>query len=133
MKTVIIFEGVNDIGNAKGNSETVASMLIAAYKEMIQKAKARHLKVVMATITPFKNAGYYSPFHEAARETVNQWIRANKSEFDGLLDFDELLRDPADPSCLKKEYQSDWLHPNPAGYKVMGEYAANELVKLKLL
>ncbi len=133
VKTVIIFEGVNDIGNAKGNSETVASMLIAAYKEMIQKAKARHLKVVMATITPFKNAGYYSPFHEAARETVNQWIRANKSEFDGLLDFDELLRDPADPSCLKKEYQSDWLHPNPAGYKVMGEYAANELVKLKLL
>ncbi len=127
--TVIIFEGVNDIGNAKGNSETVAGQIIIAYEEMIKKAKAQQKKVYLGTITPFKGAGYYSPFHEAARETVNEWIRAHKADVDGVLDFDELLRDPADPQKMKEELQSDWLHPNPAGYKLMGEYAAREIAK----
>lgn len=127
VNTVIIFEGVNDIGNASGTSETVARLLIESYKEMINKAKARHMRVYLGTITPFKGAGYYSPFHEAARETVNEWIRSQKKEVTGILDFDELLRDPADHSRLKKEYESDWLHPNPAGYKVMGEYASSIL------
>lgn len=130
VRKVIIFEGVNDIGAAKsGSSETVARQLIESYIAMIKKAKARKLKVYLATITPFKGAGYYSPFHEAARQTVNEWIRSQAKNVDGILDFAKLLQDPADDRCMKKEYaSSDWLHPNPTGYKVMGTYAA-EIVK----
>ncbi len=126
---VIIFEGVNDIGASSGNSETVARQLIESYEAMIKKAQAGKLKVYLGTISPFKGAGYYSPFHEAARETVNQWIRAQKERVDGILDFDELLRDATDSQKLRKEYQSDWLHPNPEGYKVMGYYAAEIIAK----
>lgn len=128
IETVVIFEGVNDIGAAsKGESERVATDLINAYDEMITKAKARNLRIFLCTITPFKGAGYYSLFHEAARKTVNQWIRSQRERVNGILDFDELLRDPADPERLQKQWQSDWLHPNPEGYRAMGEYAAERL------
>ena len=127
LESVVIFEGVNDIGNSKGNSEAVAALLIATYEEMIKKCKARKLKVYLGTITPFKGAGYYSPFHEAARLTVNEWIRSQRGKVDGILDFEELLRDPVETDRMMKNDQSDWLHPNAEGYKLMGQYAAEIL------
>ena len=126
VKKVIIFEGINDIGAAKsGNSETVARQLIESIQGMVRKAKARKMKVYLGTITPFKGAGYYSHFHEAARLYVNDWIRSQAKKVDGILDFAKLLQDPNDDRRMKREYASnDWLHPNPAGYKAMGIYAA---------
>lgn len=132
VKKVIIFEGINDIGNTKsGNSETTARLLIESYQNMIKKAKAKRMKVYLATITPFKGAGYYTYFHEACRQYVNDWIRnqGKEKKVDGVLDFAKLMQDSADEHRMKKEYVcSDWLHPNAAGYKVMGIYAA-EIVK----
>ena len=126
VKKVIIFEGINDIGAAKsGNSETVARQIIESIQGMARKAKARKMKVYLGTITPFKGAGYYSHFHEAARLYVNDWIRSQAKKVDGILDFAKLLQDPNDDRRMKREYASnDWLHPNPAGYKAMGIYAA---------
>ena len=127
VKKVIIFEGINDIGTAKsGNSETVARQIIESIQGMMRKAKARKMKVYLGTITPFKGAGYYSHFHEAARLYVNDWIRSQAKNVDGILDFAKLLQDPNDDRRMKREYASnDWLHPNPNGYKVMGIYAAD--------
>ena len=127
VKKVIIFEGINDIGAAKsGNSETVARQIIESIQGMMRKAKARKMKVYLGTITPFKGAGYYSHFHEAARLYVNDWIRNQAKNVDGILDFAKLLQDPNDDRRMKREYASnDWLHPNPAGYKAMGIYAAD--------
>ena len=126
VKKVIIFEGVNDIGAARsGSSETVARQIIESIQGMVKKAKARKMKVYLGTITPFKGAGYYTHFHEAARLYVNDWIRSQARNVDGILDFAKLLQDPNDDRRMKREYASnDWLHPNPAGYKAMGIYAA---------
>ena len=127
VKKVIIFEGINDIGAARsGSSETVARQIIESIQGMVRKAKARKMKVYLGTITPFKGAGYYSHFHEAARLYVNDWIRSQAKKVDGILDFAKLLQDPNDDRRMKREYASnDWLHPNPAGYKAMGIYAAD--------
>ncbi len=127
VKKVVIFEGVNDIGTARsGSSETVARQIIESIQGMVKKAKARKMKVYLGTITPFKGAGYYSHFHEAARLYVNDWIRSQAKNVDGILDFAKLLQDPNDDRRMKREYASnDWLHPNPAGYKAMGIYAAD--------
>lgn len=127
VKKVIIFEGINDIGAAKsGNSETVARQIIESIQGMVRKAKAQKKKVYLGTITPFRGAGYYSHFHEAARLYVNDWIRSQAKKVDGILDFAKLLQDPNDDRRMKREYASnDWLHPNPAGYKAMGIYAAD--------
>ena len=127
VKKVIIFEGVNDIGAARsGNSETVARQIIESIQGMVKKAKTRKMKVYLGTITPFKGAGYYTHFHEAARLYVNDWIRSQAKNVDGILDFAKLLQDPNDDRRMKREYASnDWLHPNPTGYKAMGIYAAD--------
>ena len=120
---MIIFEGINDIGNTR-NAATTARQLIAAYKQMIAKCKARKLRVYMATITPMKGSAYYTAAREQARQTVNKWIREQK-EATGYIDFDKLMRDPDDPRALRPQWRlPDCLHPNAEGYKQMGAYAA---------
>ena len=126
---LIIFQGTNDIGTSP-HAENTAKELKEAYKTLIKKAREAGIKKVYgATITAFKGNGWYSPYHEAARQDVNEWIRTS-GEFDGVIDFDELTRDPSDREKLKKELSEDWLHLNAEGYRVMGEYAA-EFLKTK--
>ena len=127
---LVIFEGTNDIGCSNGNYEHIADTLIACYKVLIAKAKAKGIEVYGGTITPTKGNGWYSFWHEAIRQTVNEWIR-NCKDFDGVIDFDQLARDPQDPQRLKAEYSDDWLHLNPKGYEAMGKFAAKELLKVK--
>lgn len=130
-KTLIIYEGVNDIGGARENSDkdnsiVRANELIEAYKTMTDKAHAAGMKVYIATICPFKGNGYYTFFHEAARQTVNEWIRTQKVA-DGVIDFDAAVKDPQDPAKLQQKYSDDWLHLNPAGYELMGKIAAEAI------
>jgi lysophospholipase L1-like esterase len=74
-----------------------------------------------ATILPFGGSFYDSADRERARQTVNEWVRAGNG-FDGVIDFDAALRDPAAPSRLLREWDGgDHLHPNEAGYHRMGE------------
>ena len=132
-KTLIIYEGVNDIGGARENSDkdnsiVRANELIEAYKTMTDKAHAAGMKVYIATICPFKGNGYYTFFHEAARQTVNEWIRTQKVA-DGVIDFDAAVKDPQDPAKLMQKYSDDWLHLNPAGYELMGKIAAEAIKK----
>lgn len=123
VEAVIVFQGTNDIGGARGNSEQVARELIEAYAGMARKIHDRGMKAYVATITPFRGNAWYSLFHEAARQTVNEWMR-HTSDFDGVIDFDLLTRDPQQPDRLRPDYSDDWLHLNPAGYEAMGRYAA---------
>jgi lysophospholipase L1-like esterase len=123
VRWVIVLEGVNDIGGARGPaaSDSVARALIAAYQRMIQQAHARGLRVYGATITPFATSFYASPEHQAAWATVNAWIRTSGA-FDAVIDFDAVVRDPADPTRLRPDVDTgDHLHPNALGYRLMGE------------
>ena len=128
LRAVIIFEAINDIGTSTNPDET-ARKLVEAYQVMIKKARQRGLKVYMGTITPFRGCrGYFTEEREKVRKIVNSWIRTTH-EIDGFIDFDALMRDPSAPEQLRREWQiGDWLHPNPAGYKQMGEYAARFLM-----
>lgn len=125
---LVIFEGTNDIGCSGGNYEKLAAKLIESYKTLIDKAHAKGIKVYGGTITPNKGNSWYSYWHEAVRQTVNEWIRNGKA-FDAVIDFDALTRDEKDPQQLKPEYSDDWLHLNPAGYEAMGKYAAEIMQK----
>jgi lysophospholipase L1-like esterase len=127
VETLIIFQGTNDIGTSRHAEQTVRS-LIDAYQTLIDKARNAGIKrVIGATITAFKGNGWYSPFHETARQVVNEWIRTS-GKFDAVIDFDKLTRDPNDPERLQAQFSEDWLHLNPAGYKAMGEEAARVLM-----
>ena len=102
-----------------------AASPISAFNEFATKAHARNIRIYGATVTPFGGSGYYSAEHEAIRQEVNAWIRTN-SVFDGLIDFDAAVRDPAGGTKFKAEYHpglngNDWLHLNPAGYRALAE------------
>lgn len=116
---LIVLEGVNDIGTAKGadSSAAVARGLIAAYQQMVERAHATGIRVYGATILPFGGSFYDSPEHEEARRTVNEWIRTGGA-FDAVIDLDAALRDPANPTHLLPGTDTgDHLHPNEEGYR----------------
>jgi lysophospholipase L1-like esterase len=114
---VILLEGINDIGFTL----TPAARIIAGYENLIAAAHAAGLKIFGATLTPFQGSGYYSAAREADREAINRWIRTSGA-FDGVIDFDQAVRDPADPLRLLPAYDSgDHLHPSDAGYQAMAD------------
>jgi lysophospholipase L1-like esterase len=120
---VILLEGVNDIGAARepGSATAVSQSLIAAYKQMIARVHTRGLLIYGATIAPFAGSQYDGEEREAARQSVNRWIRSSGA-FDAVIDFDAALRDPAQPSRLLPSLDTgDHLHPNEAGYRVMAD------------
>ena len=55
-------------------------------------------------------------------EEVNAFIR-NNQDFDGVVDFDSLLRDPSDPTRLRADIDSgDHFHPNDLGAQQMADF-----------
>lgn len=122
VKFVIVLYGVNDIGSSNSPFSTIK----AAYDDLISRAHAKKLIIYGATILPFggNTSGYDTTAHESVRQQVNDYIKT-AGIFDGYIDFDAKVRDPAKPTALQAAYakwdQQDWLHPGPAGYKAMGE------------
>jgi lysophospholipase L1-like esterase len=128
VKYVIVMEGINDLGHA-GSSAPIAEQvsaddLIAAMQQLIVRAHEHGVKIYGATLTPFEGTvfpGYFSDEKEVKRKALNEWIRTSKA-FDGVIDFDKAVRDPAHPDRMLAAYDSgDHLHPGDAGYKAMGD------------
>jgi lysophospholipase L1-like esterase len=124
VRTVILLEGINDIGHdqgpVSGNPVTVAD-LIAGLTNIVQRAHAHGLRIIGGTLTPVGGSKYDSPAAEAKRQAVNAWIRTGGA-FDGVADFDAAVRDPLDPARFLPAYDSgDHLHPDDAGYQAMAD------------
>jgi lysophospholipase L1-like esterase len=118
---VVVMEGINDIGVARANPSPSADDIIAGHKQLIERARARGLKVYGATLTPYEGAAYFTPEGEAKRQAVNRWVRTSGA-YDAVIDFDMVTRDPAAPTKFLPAYDSgDHLHPGDAGYKAMGD------------
>jgi lysophospholipase L1-like esterase len=131
VKAILLLEGINDIGWAfdpRGDGGPLtAGDIIGAYRSLIRRAHARGLQIFLGTLTPFAGATYARPAGEKVREQVNAWIRAGHG-FDGVVDFDAALRDPASPLHFRGADQcGDDLHPNDAGYRVMAQLARKRL------
>jgi len=125
VKYLIILESINDIGHAQDlhhpYDAVTAEDLIAGLSQLATRAHTHGIKVFGATLTPYVGAGYASPKGEAIREAVNQWIRTT-NQFDGVIDFDKVVRDPANPTVfLPADEHGFHLHPNDTGYKAMGD------------
>jgi lysophospholipase L1-like esterase len=127
VKYVIVLEGINDLGHAGTSapvSETVsAEDVIAGYKQLIERAHEKNLKIFGATLTPFEGTsfpGYFTPEKEVKRKAINEWIRTSKA-FDGVIDFEKAVSDPNNSDQMQARYDSgDHLHPGDAGYNAMG-------------
>ncbi len=132
VRDIIVLEGINDIGFSAGPPDSGAGIsaarIITGYEQLIVQAHARGVRIFGATLLPFQGAGYYSAAGEATREAVNAWIRTSGA-FDGVIDFDAVVRDPADPLRLNPAYDSgDHLHPDDAGYQAMADAVNPEML-----
>jgi lysophospholipase L1-like esterase len=128
---VIVLLGINDIGwpgspFAPSESAVTLEALGAGYRQLAAAAHARGVRITAGTLPPFEGAlegtpyaGHYSPAKERLRVRFNEWIRG-AGIFDGVVDFDAVLRDPFHPRRLRADYDSgDHLHPGDAGYRAM--------------
>jgi lysophospholipase L1-like esterase len=130
VKTLILFEAVNDLGTfgreasvSAAGYRALADRIVGAYRQIVLRAHRHGIKVIGATITPYGGSGNYhaTAAREAARQAINDWIRT-KGNFDAMVDFDALVRDPVRPDRLQAAYDcGDHLHLSPAGYRAMGE------------
>ncbi|WGF87453.1 SGNH/GDSL hydrolase family protein [Marinivivus vitaminiproducens] len=142
--TVILLMGINDIGwpgtllTPKGEPAPSAEDIIGGYEQLIARAHGNGMRIIGATLTPFENTfegnplfGYYNEEKEAKRQAVNAWIRESGA-FDGVIDFDAAVRDPANPKHIRAEFDSgDHLHPQDAGYEAMADAVDLELLGVK--
>jgi lysophospholipase L1-like esterase len=131
-KYLLILEGINDIGRLHTVPDGVtAADLIFALNQMIVRAHAHGIAVIGCTLTPYHGAGYYTENGEAIRKAVNDWIRTSGA-FDGFVDLEAAVRDPDHPDTfLPADDPGDHLHPNDAGYKVMGDAIDLKLFTIK--
>ena len=126
VKYVIVLESINDIGRLASRmlapeDEITAENLEYGLRQLADAAHEHGIKIYGATLTPWGGAGYSSDRGEQIRETVNDWIRLS-GVFDGVVDFDKITQDPANPTKFNPAYDSgDHLHPNDAGYKAMAD------------
>ncbi|MFI7387207.1 SGNH/GDSL hydrolase family protein [Streptomyces sp. NPDC049813] len=123
VRDVILLQGINDIGNDAGpdGGPLTVRDLVDGYRTLIRQAHAAGVRVIGATLMPVKGNGYYTPAAEETRQDVNRWIRTSGA-FDGLVDFDRALRDPADPAALDAAYDSgDHIHPDDTGMRAMAD------------
>ncbi|MDT7797021.1 MAG: hypothetical protein QOI78_454 [Actinomycetota bacterium] len=123
VRTVILVEGINDIGNnaGPGGVPLTAQQLIDGYRELIRQAHAAGVRIIGGTMLPDKGSGGYSEHGETIRQAANAWIRTG-GQFDGVVDFDQALQNPSDPATLQAGFDSgDHIHPNEAGMRAMAD------------
>lgn len=135
---LILLEGINDLGVltrdrpvGPEDHATMVEQVTGAYAQIVARARAKGIKVYGATLLPFMGMAYYHPdaSNEADRQAINAWIR-KPGHFDAVIDFDKVMRDPARPERLNPAFDvGDAIHPNPAGYKAMGEAVPLELLR----
>ena len=123
---VVLLEGINDLGRGTAprdpRDSVTADDIIFGYQQLITRAHERGLVIYGATLTPI--GGMTRPTNatvDAKRQAINEWIRTS-GQFDGVIDFEAAVRDPAQPDRMLPAYDSgDNLHPSDAGYRAMGE------------
>jgi lysophospholipase L1-like esterase len=137
-RAVIVMEGINDIGfprvrfsetknmpvpreNPWKDQKVSADQIIQGLRQIVARAHSRGLRIFVATMTPFAGTNSFDEEGEAIRQSVNAWIRGGNG-FDGVVDFDKVLRDGSNPSALQPQFDSgDHIHPSAAGYKAMAD------------
>lgn len=125
VRWLVVLEGINDIGTADladpADVPALVHRITSAYEQIVQRAQARGIRVYGGTLLPFEGSFYFTPEREAARRAVNDWIRT-AGRFDGVVDFEQAVRDPENPGRLLPELDSgDHLHLNDAGYRRLAE------------
>lgn len=132
---VIVQIGINDLCHPYvydlPDQIVNSASLIEGLTSLADTAHRQQAKIICATLLPYKGYETWTPEMEEVRQQVNDWIR-NNEVFDDYFDFDEILRDEAEPEkMLDGTHRGDWLHPNnKGGIKLATSLEMEKLFKL---
>ena len=119
---VVFLGGTNDIGGSLGPIDPLATR--NNIMSMVDLARAHNIKFVMSSLTPV--CDYISmqtdkrPMDKLAE--LNNWLKQYAADNHiPFIDYWNAMMD--DKGVLRKELTWDGLHPNDAGYDVMGPLA----------
>jgi lysophospholipase L1-like esterase len=141
VKTLIVLIGINDIawpGTVFAPDSPLPSLdqLTDGYQQLVRLAKRQGIRVLVATLPPFRGAlpdtpldNYYQPEKDQRRIALNHWLRTSDI-FDGVIDMAAILEDPHNRGYLNPLYDSgDHLHPGDPGNQAMAEGISLLLLK----
>jgi len=127
-RAVVILAGTNDIGGNLGpvSMESIEENLAA----MADLSRANNIKVVLASLTPV--CDYHRP-QTATRPPekileLNRWIKSYAASHH-LVYLDYFSATVDDKGFFKAEITGDGLHPNAAGYEIMGPLAEKAIAE----
>jgi lysophospholipase L1-like esterase len=118
VRTVIVLEGINDVMTDSAGEDGIKAFK-KAYRTLAERAHAKGIRVIGATLTPYRGHLAYTPGREALRRQINRFIRKD-APFDAVVDFDAAVRDPKQPDRIRTAFDpGDHLHFNDAGMKAL--------------
>jgi lysophospholipase L1-like esterase len=121
VRTIVLTDVINDIQQPPHQYDPQA--IIDGFERFVSRAHDRGVRVIATTIPPYSGFLRYEVDGERCRQSVNSFIRTTRL-FDGVWDFDTVLRDPAHPARMRPVYDSgDHLHPNDLGHLAMAKSA----------
>jgi lysophospholipase L1-like esterase len=121
-EVVVILAGTNDIAGNTG-PETLAD-IEGNLESMAELAQASGIRVVLSSVTPVCDYIHLQTEKRPPAQIIalNEWIRAYSAKRGFVyLDYFSSMLD--EHGMLKQELTYDGLHPNDAGYAVMGPLA----------
>ncbi len=130
-KAVVILAGTNDIA---GNSGPISNEDIEAnLSDFAELAKAHNIEVIFSSLLPVNN---YTPrsqefYAERPRDRIlalNKWMKEYCAAHGNIyLDYFSAMAD--EKGMLRRDLSEDGLHPNQAGFAIMGPMAEKAIEK----
>lgn len=121
---VIFYYGTNDLGE-----NCSSATILASYQDMFSRLRDAGIAVYVTPITPRPS---YTAQQNAERNAVNAFVRNSgdcSGTCDGVLDFDEVLKDPANPNAIFRPYDTgDGTHVNVAGQQAIANSISLPLI-----
>jgi lysophospholipase L1-like esterase len=124
---VVILAGTNDIAGNTGPS--TLEMIEANIISMAELARANSIKVVLSSVLPAFDYPWRPGLNPAEKiAALNEMIKTYAKK-NGIVYLDYYSSMVNEKKGLKEEYTYDGVHPNEAGYKVMGPLAEEAIAK----
>ena len=137
---VILQHGINDIIHPVGREvnvfrpwsdmPTVEELKKGISELYVAHARELGLRVWSGTLLPIEGWRTYNLERDEMRGQLNEWLRESPL-FDGCIDFDRAVCDPAHPAAFAQGYDSgDHLHPSEKAYERMAQEVVNSLFRI---
>jgi len=119
----------NDLDGGNPDQDNIDA--IEAMKPLVESAIIECRKIGMPLILSTGLPFAWSLAVDDARKDFNTWIKTLTGSGVYVVDYDLYLSDGASPAAIKVEYaEPGGLHPNEAGYRLMGETPLVDVLKV---